>query len=253
MKNLFFLFLVIISVNIYCKDLFVCAIEYPPYTSSNMEGYGISFEILKEALRHTDFEIVPSFFPTGRAFEELKTGYYHINLYNTPSVEELGKYKRVDTHSVLYTFFYNKDFNNVEWDDLEDLKGLRLGSIRVKNKETIRDELLDAGIIPVQTDSLVQIFSMLKQGHIDIALAVDLTAMEVLRNLYPDDSSIVQTKKEYMRIAGGPWFNVEVQEGLKAMEEFKLGKAKMIENGNLIKIMEKYYGAGRVPPGSIIE
>lgn len=241
------------ALNIYCKDLFVCAIEYPPYTSSNMEGYGISFEILKEALIHTNYKIVPSFFPTGRAFSELEAGYYHINLYNTPSVSELKFYKRIDTHSVLYTFFYNKDFNNVDWDELSDLKGLRLGSIRVKNKETIRDELLEAGIIPVQTDSLVQIFSMLKQGHIDIALAVDLTAIEVLRNLYPNDTSIVKTKKEYMRIIGGPWFNTSIQEGLEAMEEFEVGKAKMIENGNLIKIMEKYYGVGMVPPGSIIE
>lgn len=253
MKKLHIFLAFLVTLNIYCKDLYVCAIEYPPYTSSNLEGNGISFEILREALKHTEYNIIPYFFPTGRAFSELKTGKYHINLYNTPAVYELSIYERVDTHSVLYTFYYNKDFNNVVWNNLRDLKGLRLGSIRVKNRETIRDEILDAGIIPVQTESLEQIFRMLKLGHIDIALAVDLTAIEVLRNLYPNDTSIVQTKKKYMTVVGGPWFNTVDEDALEGMNQFKIGKSKMIADGRLYKILEKYYGEGKVPPEAIIE
>lgn len=253
MKKVIVLLMFLLVHSTYSQELRVCAIEYPPYTGVKLDGYGISFEILEEALKHTDYIIIPNFFPTGRAFSELETGKYHINLYNTPSVYDLKIYERVDTHSVVYTFYYNKDFNSVEWNELEDLKGLRLGSIRVKNKETVRDELTEAGIIPIQTDSLEQIFTMLKLGHIDIALAVDLTAVEVMQSLFPNDESITQTKKKYMLIKGGPWFNTTLEDGLEAMKQYKIGKARMLKNGSLHKILEKYYGLGKVPPEAIIE
>lgn len=252
--NVFRLSLLIFScIRLCSQELIVTAIEYPPYTSEYMEGYGMSIEILSEALKHTDYIVTPVFYPTGRAFTELKKGNCHINLYNTPAVFDLGIYKRVDTIAVLYTFYYNKDLNDVAWNKLSDLKGLRLGSIRVTNVEGIRDELEEAGIIPVQTDSLVQIFTMLKKGRIDIALSVDLTAKSIIDKLYPGDKSIIQTQRKYMIINGGPWFNISTSIGNNAMKEYIKGKERMLNDGTLLRIMEKYYGKGKVPPEVIIK
>lgn len=253
MNILKFYLLIFSCVTLCSQELIVNAIEYPPYTSENIEGNGMSIEILSEALKHTDYVISPVFYPTGRAFTELKKGNCHINMYNTPAVFDLGIYKRVDTIAVLYTFYYNKDFKIVEWENLKDLKGLRLGSIRVINREGIRNEIKEAGIIPVETDSLIQIFSMLKKGRIDIALSVDLTAESILDKFYPEDTSIRQTGKKYMIIKGGPWFNISDELGINAMKEYIKGKERMLKDGSLIRIMEKYYGKGRVPPEAIIQ
>lgn len=247
-----FLFLICTS-NIISQELIVNSIEYPPYTSINIDGNGLSFEILTEALKDTSFIIKPLFYPTGRAFTELEKGNCHINLYNTPAVLDLGIYKRVDTIAVIYTFYYNNDFRKVEWNKLSDLKGLRMGSIRVQNREGIRNELVDAGIIPVETDSLIQIFSMLKKGRIDIALSVDLTAQSIIETLFPGDRSIKQTDKIYMIIDGGPWFNIATEIGQSAMKEYIKGKNRMILDGSLLRIMEKYYGKGNVPKEAIIK
>ncbi len=54
-SKIFLLILIFIFNSLVAKDIKAIALEYPPYTTKQIPSYGLSFEILNEALKEYDF------------------------------------------------------------------------------------------------------------------------------------------------------------------------------------------------------
>lgn len=248
-----FLLLIKVLSSSFTTDLEILAIEYPPYTDSTMPDHGLSFEILKEAYKGSEFNVIPVFHPPARCELEFIEGRHPVSLYNHFSFTQYENLEQVLIQRVLLTFFYNREFGELSWETLSDLSGKKNGVLRLGGSSQLRETMESAGLITVELDSLDQIFRLLKMGRIDVAASVDLTAMNIIQNLFPGDTSIVPTEKIFMTVSGGPWFNMNTEQGKKAMEAYRQGKERIIRDGSLLRILEKYYGTGNVPENAIVK
>lgn len=233
-------------------DLKVLAIEHPPYISEKMENKGLSFDILNEVFKKSEYNIVPVILPSRRAQKEIAK--YPVSLFSFPDIASMNNYKQVHIQNVIYTFYFNKDYGEITWNSLSDLKGKIFGELHYTYDSVyIEDELCDKGLIRKRTDSLEHLFHMLKKGRIDLVLSVELTAEATIKKLYPENDSIMQTEKKYLVIKGGPWFNLNLPETEKVMKYYISRIKEMKQDGSLLKIFERYYGEGKVPSNTIVD
>lgn len=234
------------------REIKVLAIDYPPYTSPDLESGGMSFKILEAAMEGSGYTLKPVFMPPARCLEEFTRGRYALCQYNNDSFFDNKTMVRLNIQRVIYTFFYNKDFGEIKWTTLEDLAGKRVAMLRVGSaRRTQRDIVVKSGMIAVDLDTLDQAFRMLESGKVDLALSVDLSGLHLIQKLFPGNESMVPTRSVYRLIQGGPWFKLDHPDGVKLLKAFVEGRERIIRDGTLVRIQEMYYGKGNVPTEAI--
>ncbi|MBN2656682.1 MAG: transporter substrate-binding domain-containing protein [Spirochaetales bacterium] len=234
------------------QELYVMAVDYPPFTDQTGDGYGMSFEIISAAFENSRFTVKPVFFPPARCELDFKSGKYPVSLYNNLSFQEKANLKQILIQRVSLVFYYNSEIMDFQWTELSDLKEKSVGFLRANHSTSLRSYLAGIGVRIVEVNSMEQAFQMLTLGRIDLTVSVDLTAINFLNSRLPGSNSIKQAEKAFMEIEGGPWFNFDHPDGEAAYQAYKDGKKRIIDDGTLLNILEKYYGRGMVPDNTII-
>ncbi|WP_163833775.1 substrate-binding periplasmic protein [Spartinivicinus ruber] len=128
----------------------ICLIEYPPYMSEKLPGYGVEPSIVAAAFKLMDIDIEYNFLPPGRAFLSAKKGSYHAAVGWVWSEERAKSFYYSD--SILQgklVFFHLKSYS-FKWESYDDLKDIPIGIV-VKNYYGRNfHKALDTGILSVQ-------------------------------------------------------------------------------------------------------
>lgn len=246
MRYKIFLLLIILSSILNAYEIKVISIEFPPYAGLSEPYNGISFRIMNEAFKDTQFKIKPVFNPPLRVQKSLNN--YPVSLYSFPEMNNIKHFKQVHSYNVIYTFYYNKNYGNIQWENLADLSGKTFGEIRFTDSDNhIKETLKSAGLVKKESNSLEHLILMLKKGRIDLVLCVDLTAKMITESLFPNEDVIVPTDKVFLMIKGGPWFNLNHPKGTEIMNIYKTSIERMKRDGTLLQIFEEYYEKNNVP------
>jgi polar amino acid transport system substrate-binding protein len=160
--------------------------EYPPYTSQNLNHFGIDAHIVSEAFKTQGIVVEYHFFPGARSFKLAQNGTYDATLpwakragrevdffYSDPVID-------VDSEHL----FYRKDMA-LDWDsqapDYKDLQGKRFGAISSYNYGDLFQQAERDGVVSVsRVSELKQAFSMLLIKRVDVVISKERVARHVL-------------------------------------------------------------------------
>ena len=207
------LFLLLASTNVLSDSIAqpvpVIAIEYPPYTSELVDGFGISFAALKARLEPLSLSFSPQFLPPPRAGKQILNGQWCLSFY--PPTELKGSYKQVvlDKKPIILSFYRRYEEALFEWQSLHELAGKRVALLRTYSKAGIYRELKAAGLVIQEVNDLGQGFSLLAKKRVDFVFADDLGGDYILKQLAlpKHDFQFAQTalSETYLHV----WANLE--------------------------------------------
>lgn len=175
--DLRYLLLIVLLHGFFCaaKELTtevpVIAIEYPPYTSEQLEGFGLSFVALKRQLAPLALQMEPVFLPPPRAGKEITSGDWCFSFYPPPN--SLGSHQQImlDKKPIMLSFFRKSQQKTFSWGSLAELAGLRVALLRSYNKGGIHQELKHAGLAIFEVNDLSQGFALLAKDRVDLVFA----------------------------------------------------------------------------------
>lgn len=232
----------------------VATFEYPPVMDSNKEHGGLMGEIVTAAFHEVNVETDLVYYPAKRVLLNFigKTEYIAcvgpISLIDRQSEKEQHQVIRVPPliDIIMVLTYYKPTHGNkpTTFEDLSELSGFRVGTILGSN--TI--PLLQKAGIKISEASIESQIRMLKAGRIDFAAVGILTGSNLIAHLYPDhkkDFAII--RKPIMDLPTSIYFNKNHPKGDEYADKFRTGLKAILENGQYVKILEKYYGQSSIP------
>ena len=209
MKNrIFILFLVLCGLLLQISrgqaqsTIRIATEEYPPYTSQNLNHFGIDAHIVSEAYKTQGISVEYHFFPGARSYKLAQIGTYDATLpwakragrevdffYSDPVID-------VDSEHL----FFRKE-SPLDWDtqapDYRNLQGRRFGAISSYNYGDLFQQAESNGVVSVsRVSELKQAFSMLLVERVDVVISKERVARHVLNSFF--------SKNEIAEIASLP-------------------------------------------------
>lgn len=101
--------------------------EWAPYLSEHLPHNGFASHIVKEAFNAVDIQVEYGFFPWKRSYKLARQGNWHGTVVWVHTPERAKDFYYSDPVIVDHEYlFYLKSFN-LEWNQVNDLKGLKIG------------------------------------------------------------------------------------------------------------------------------
>ena len=227
----------------------VTAFNYPPYMDESLPEKGLFCELVYEAYKSVGYETSFIFYPLKRSTVYVAEGRELAQLgteWNFP--EE----SRKDIHPVPLFFyrkmgFYLKDrFKKMKFKTLNDLKGYRLGAILGSSDSAILMKNKELQVEQVPT--MEQMFKKLYAGRSDIVFAPELSALSFIKANYPNEVDRCAVTDDVLQdLLGQVIFSKKYPDYKKYLSKFQEGLNLIRDNGNYLKVLEKYYGKNNVP------
>lgn len=146
------------------------AVEYPPYTSEHVEGYGSVVQLVsKYAEQNFSVDILPRFYPPARAQKLIAEGDWCLSLY-PPQKTNLGaRFIPLSDETVALTLFRLKQSTPFKWEKLSELKGKSVAMLRSGTPSSTFSQLTDAGLTVVYVESVEQGLRLILKSRVDFA------------------------------------------------------------------------------------
>lgn len=168
----------------------VLAIDYPPFTSTELPDHGLSFAALVERSRGSNIAIEPSFLPPARVSKHIAEGRWCASFYPPPA--DSAAYDTVPLGSKIAKIglFRQRMESPFVWDQLSDLKGKTIGITSQFAQGQTREshQLHEAGFDLAEVHSLRQAFDLLRRQRVDYVFSAEEAGHYYLDqlNLNPD-------------------------------------------------------------------
>jgi polar amino acid transport system substrate-binding protein len=190
----------------------VIAMEYPPFTSSNMENFGSNFVLLKKyAKQHFNLTVQPFFLPPARAHLEIQRNNWCLSFFPPKPGSPNAKFVPLSKDKValgLYRLHQNNDFT---YQSLTELKG-RVAVLRSGTVSTESQRLQKAGLRLVYVESIKQGLDLLLIGRVQYAIGDSTTLLSKTGKAL---SKKIQFSKHPMReIQVGFFYNLTCEKTL---------------------------------------
>jgi len=179
MKKLLWLLFLLSSMQAWSKQsIDVITIEYPPFTSNYINGYGINFELLDTYATHnfrTTFQ--PLFVPPARAQKLMRTNDWCISFYPPKPNDKNAKFQPLSDEVIKLGLYRLKSHTPFTWQSLSELNGKSVALLRPSKEGPIHQQLIDANMKLVFVETVEQGLSMLIHKRVDYAFG-DNTAID---------------------------------------------------------------------------
>lgn len=219
-------------------------LEAPPMLEETAPGYGLTARILSECLKDKGYEIDYEFYPYLRLIKMLKDGELYGGLLAL-SEEDSELFLVKPMYYFQLTFFYKKSAfpEGVTYSTLKDLQKYRIGVLR--GAPQIPD-FEAAGIITETVHSEEANFMKLQADRIDLASTVEIMGLKALRDLHEnlDDYGMTAPLQTMPTIFAAPKDQKNIAQFLN---DLHTGYEDALKNGAILKILESFYGEGKVP------
>ncbi len=218
--------------------------EWSPFFSKDLKHGGVTSHIAEKAFALEGINVEYGWFPWKRALVYARTGAWDAAI-GWAKTEEREK-DLMFSDSILQgkiVFFHLKE-RVLNWETLDDLKGLTIGAIIgfTYSEEFIEAESQDR-ITVVRATSGLQNLKMLLSGRVDIFICNLDVGYNILTNNFTDieiDKIIYNTKPfliNELRLG----FSNKLEKNKRLLELFNRGLKKMKESGEFYQ----YYEASR--------
>lgn len=208
--------------------------EWPPFSSGNIEGYGVMSEVVSEACKRAGIKPIFKFFPWKRSYKNVKEG-IHAVTFPWLKTEERKKeviYSDYPIGGAQTAVFYKKsDFpGGVEIDELKDLIPFNKKIAGVRGywyenvfKETLGDDFLVVG----QSSQAWKLLKIGRVGFVVDAIKVGLYESKKYAPEIIDDIAYAtyKSKTYYNYLLFSPfhadtnWIKPKLDKALKSMHE----------------------------------
>lgn len=229
----------------------ISAFDYPPYMDESLTEKGLFCELAHEAYKAVGYEASFKFYPLKRSTMLVINGKELAQLGTEWNFPERSRKKDIHAIPMFYyrvIGFHLKDkFEEIRFKTLKDLRGYRLGVIRGSSDSIILKSDKELNVEEVNTMKLM--FNKLYLAdRQDIVFTVELSGLKYIEKNYPNEKDRwVMTQDAVQGLMAQILFSKKYPNYKKYMEKFKEGLNIIRENGNYLRIFEKYYGSGKVP------
>jgi len=159
--------------------------EYPPYSSSDVAGYGVMTEIVSAAVKEMGMEPKYGFYPWKRCEFVVKKGEVWAAFPYGYTKERKENFLFSDVLLVTSTqFFYSKRHYKglMDWKVIEDLKPL---SIEGTNGYYYENEFKRAGLNLTYSNKEEVGIRKLRHGRVDLFITDELVGWHLIRKQFP--------------------------------------------------------------------
>lgn len=171
----------------------VISVEYPPYTSKHMDGYGDVIRLMSAyAKEHLKVDIKPRFLPPARADKEIQDGYWCLSTYPPKQNYKGAKFVPLSDERVGLTLIRVTRNEAFEWEDLSVYEGKYVALLRSKTQTVLQSKMVEAGLRLVYVGTMEQGLSMLLKQRVDFVLGDQKTITE---------STVAQLNKDKLQIS----------------------------------------------------
>jgi len=145
-KKIWFPFLVMLFLFMFCarivhsQELFLestsnqilrlATLEWPPYTGKELSGQGFATEIVTTVLHRAGYDVTIDFLPWARVLKEVKKGTYDAGFPAYYSEDRAKQYLLSDSFLDSPLVFFKHKKKQIIFEELNDLKGLKIGVVR---------------------------------------------------------------------------------------------------------------------------
>jgi len=229
------------SLNGLSQKLIVTSGEWKPYVSEDLEGYGFSTEILREAFSEVGIEIEVELYPWVRAVEVVKNNEaFGTYPWSNRGEREKDYFFSDSMFQSTLKFLYLEGNEKVPktYDELEELSDLKIGGVAgYYYVDELENHGLTIDISTSESDSIKKLYN----GRYDIVPVDVLNTSILIEEIYPDEIE----KFKYMeppqdildmRLMVGKSY----PEAEKLLELFNKGLKEIKENNKWEEILEKH-------------
>ncbi len=172
------------------KSLVFTLMEYPPLSNSAVNGYGIAPSIISAAFEKSKIEVRYKFYPPARAFSLAKSGKVNGTVGWVRSEERAQWFLFSDAYFEAPLVFFHLASIPFDWQDYDDLKGLRIG-VTLKNYYGSKfHKAMDDGLLIVdETPTDVIQFDKLLYGRTDLFPLSYYVGYGFIRSRYDEDTA----------------------------------------------------------------
>lgn len=238
------------------KPIEITSFYYPPYMGkSAISENGLLFDLVNAAFKSVNVPIISNLIPVKRGIYEVKINesiaYIGIlDTFDKNAIKNLEVYPLVNINFIM---FYLKDKfpNGISYNKYSDLKSYNFAVLAGGITDVVaRNNNLK--VEPVYNFS--SIFEKVKNNKADIGIAVDLSIDLWIKDLYRGKEYLFSknVKKPFVSKNSAIIFNKKHPNYKVYKEKFELGLTNIVKNGEFLKIMERYYGKGKVSKESMI-
>ncbi|MBN1969776.1 MAG: transporter substrate-binding domain-containing protein [Candidatus Delongbacteria bacterium] len=223
----------------------ISAVNYPPFQIEKISSdgkKGFSIEIVEKAFKKADENIELKYVPMTRAswslFDKGSTGLVGTIKW-LDSSGKLDLVEAVDLHLIRFVLFYKKSNfpNGVSYSDLGELKEYKIGTVRGSSTVSTLEK---KGLNLDYVSDIELNFRKLEAGRVDFVAAVDLAGWDIIKELFPKSTEQFEAVETPFFVANSSlMFKKEDNE---VIQSFKKGLKEIVENGEYIDIVRKYYG-----------
>ncbi|MCP4369472.1 MAG: amino acid ABC transporter substrate-binding protein [Deltaproteobacteria bacterium] len=242
-----FLFLITMVMNEHgnceeAKTLTLATGEYAPYTSAEMEGYGLMTEIVSATVKEMGFEPEYVFHPWRRCENSVREGRIWATFPYGLTEERAKNFFFSDVLLVTSTkFFYSKKHQKqkITWETLEDLKPYKIGGVLGYYYEK---EFQQAGLNVEYTDTEEFCIKMLRFGRIDLFPQDVAVGWALIKKYFPEEIENFGVLDKAHETSGYYLMVSKTYPKTKdLLQKFNAALKRIKQHGVIERIVQKYH------------
>lgn len=174
-KLILVLYILLYPFSVCAKDLKLIANIWAPYVSDQMPNNGLAIDIVTTAFRKAGYNPLLKIDSWSRALEGGKIGIYDAVAAIWYTKERTSDLEFSEPYLVNEIKFIKRKNRNIEFNQIDDLRGLLIGVVKDYAYEESFISLND--IIRIPQNHLVQNLLSLRKGDIDLTLGDQRTIL----------------------------------------------------------------------------
>ena len=165
--------------------------EYRPFNSPALPGKGIVPRIVTEAFARVGIQVSWLFLPWNRAYELASRGQVDATAqWGDSEARAALHYYSDPLYQTVTGFFHLKTTPVPDWQDLSELKGLRIGAVRGYTYSKEFYDLINAGVLWVEfVDEPVLNYRKLMAGRLDMVVEELEVGYDMVRMNFPPEEA----------------------------------------------------------------
>ena len=257
MKKFFTLVLVVWGLAMYAnlwaaeKQLEVITFHYPPVMGeSSLSKEGILVDLVRAAFASQEVPITVTYLPVKRAISQISSdkSLAYIGVKNTFDDEVKPHIQEYPFFVSRFLLFYRKDRfpNGFSYKKLSDLKKYRIGVLAGGITDVV-GKANNLDIDPAYALDLV--FKKLDGKRDDLGVASEFSIELMLHDLFRERAEDYGINREvpFHSINSVLLLNDRHPDFAYFEQKLKAGMKEISKNGQWQQILEKFYGAGKIP------
>jgi polar amino acid transport system substrate-binding protein len=231
----------------------VVTFESPPLMgASKLSAEGLEVELMRAAFRLSGLEPTIEYYPQARAASLFRNGEFRLMLGTRsffPDISgELEGYPLITLRTIF--FYLKKDEPNFSWKTYDDLRPYTIALILGGASEKVTQA---QGLKGDPSNDQPTEFRKLEAGRVDLALGTDLGGWLIIEDLFPDKVHRFAADEAHPFLSlAGELVAKRSDPGFADLDaRIKSGIKGIYRSGEWLRIMEKYYGRGKVPPDAL--